>query len=344
MFVKNLIRVAVGLGISLAATSAAVAAEEGQPVGPGNFVRAETDNYFSRFAAAGAFGTLQHRRVPVQLDRQSVIRMNIDTLYSSGVFDLAAGPVTLILPPAEDGRYVSAQVVSHDHHTVGVYQPGTHTISLEDVGTRYAAIIVRVFVDATDDADLALANAWQDRVEVRQADKGSFQPGNYDSDDLNRTRKALLGLVPLDRTGLGQGMGRTDEVDPVAHLMSTAAGWGLLPPAEATYYFGAPEPDESAKVHQLVLDDVPAQAFWSVTLYNADGYMEPNALGIHALNTVTATPADDGRFRIRFGGCESDATNCLPTSEGWNYVLRLYRPEANVLDGSWTPPRVQVIE
>jgi hypothetical protein len=30
--------------------------------------------------------------------------------------------------------------------------------------------------------------------------------------------------------------------------------------------------------------------------------------------------------------------NAIVTPEGWNYLIRLYRPRAEIFDGSWTPP------
>lgn len=53
-----------------------------------NFVRAETDHYFGGMVNGGGFGKLSHRRAPSSIDAQDVVRMNRDTLYSSGVFDL----------------------------------------------------------------------------------------------------------------------------------------------------------------------------------------------------------------------------------------------------------------
>jgi hypothetical protein len=53
------------------------------------------------------------------IDKQDVVRMNRDTLYSSGVFDLEAAPVTITLPDAGK-RFMSMQVVSDDHYTTEV--------------------------------------------------------------------------------------------------------------------------------------------------------------------------------------------------------------------------------
>src|ERR1700733_8530288 len=70
------------------------------PVTVDNFARAETDNYLATNAKEAGIGRLGHRREPASIDNQTVIRLNRDTLYSFGVFDLAAGPLTITLPNA----------------------------------------------------------------------------------------------------------------------------------------------------------------------------------------------------------------------------------------------------
>lgn len=61
------------------------------PVTPDSFVRAESDMYFSGIVKNGGFGKFDHTRDPAPLDKQTVIRLNRDTLYSAAVFDLDAG-------------------------------------------------------------------------------------------------------------------------------------------------------------------------------------------------------------------------------------------------------------
>ncbi len=46
----------------------------------------------------------------------------------------------------------------------------------------------------------------------------------------------------------------------------------------------------------------------------------------------------DGGITIQFGGNPGDAPNQLPITPGWNYMVRLYRPESALLDGSWSFP------
>ena len=84
-----------------------------------NFIRAETDVYLRKSVEDGGLGKLRHRRNLADIDKQDVVRMNRDTIYSSGVFDLEAAPVTITLPGAGD-RFMSMQVISQDHFTIQV--------------------------------------------------------------------------------------------------------------------------------------------------------------------------------------------------------------------------------
>jgi hypothetical protein len=90
--------------------------------------------------------------------------------------------------------------------------------------------------------------------------------------------------------------------------------------------------------------DVPAGAFWSVSLYNADGFFEPNPLDAYTVNSVTGTPNDDGSMTVHLGGCDDGRVNCLPIMEGWNYTVRLYQPGQEVLEGKYKFPSVETVQ
>ena len=49
----------------------------------------------------------------------------------------------------------------------------------------------------------------------------------------------------------------------------------------------------------------------------------------------------DGSVTIQFGGCDGQTPNCLPTMNGWNYMVRLYRPRPEILNGTWKFPEAQ---
>ncbi|MCU9847310.1 DUF1214 domain-containing protein [Defluviimonas sp. WL0024] len=87
--------------------------------------------------------------------------------------------------------------------------------------------------------------------------------------------------------------------------------------------------------------EVPVKDFWSVSLYDANRYFAPNALGAYVINSVSGTYNEDGSMTVHLGGCEDGRVNCLPLFEGWQYTVRLYRAAPEVLDGSWTFPGVE---
>lgn len=330
----------------VASLAAGSADAESQKVNAASFIRAESDTYMRNLAAqAGGLGVFNHFRTPTPLDQQTIIRMNLDTLYSSAVFDLAAGPVTVTLPAQTDGRYVSLQVINQDHLTPMVLHEGTHTLTEEIVGTRYVALFGRVFVDASDPEDLPRAHAVQDALLATQDGTGTLELPDWDQTTLDATRKALLNLGSLGTAGLGVQMGKAGEVDPVAHLIATAVGWGLNPPNEAMYLFPSLATNDGKIVHRLKMQDIPVDGFWSVSVYNKDGFFEKNDLNVNAVNNVTGKKAEDGSIMIQFGGCGPQGPeNCIPITEGWNYIVRLYRPQAEVLDQSWKLPDAEPVQ
>ena len=95
MSIRTLASVACALAAGLTGQSASA---DSIKVNAASFVRAESDTYMKNMAAqAGGLGVFFHYRTPTPLDKQIVIRMNLDTLYSSAVFDLAAGPVAVLV-------------------------------------------------------------------------------------------------------------------------------------------------------------------------------------------------------------------------------------------------------
>jgi hypothetical protein len=125
-----------------------------------NFVRAESDVAIKKVYDLAGLNTWIHNRAPTPIDQQNVIRMNRDTLYSGAVLDLSK-PATVIMPEA-GGRYQSLQVINQDHYSFAKIKPGRYELTQNEVGTRYAYLIVRTFCDADDPDDLKATNALQD--------------------------------------------------------------------------------------------------------------------------------------------------------------------------------------
>lgn len=307
-----------------------------------NFIRAESDLYFAGIIANGELGKLVHTRQMAPLDNQTIIRLNRDTLYSSGVFDLDAGPITVTLPQM-DGRFVSMQVIDQDHFTHGVhYDPGRYTFTREEIGTRYVALALRSLANPNDPTDMEKVHALQDAMTVEQAAAGQFVITQWDKESQQRTRKALLELASL-LPDAKRMFGSKSEIEPVRHLIGTAMGWGGNPDADAFYLNRTETQNDADTIHRIKISNVPVKSFWSISVYNADGYFVPNALNAYTVNNITAQHDADGAVNVQFGGCDGNIPNCLPVMDGWNYTVRLYRPDPAILDGSWTFPAAEVV-
>jgi hypothetical protein len=308
------------------------------PVTVENFVRAETDNYMAGNAKDAGVGKLAHRREPTSIDNQTVIRLNRDTLYSFGVFDLAAGPVTVTLPDSGK-RFMSLQIINEDHYVPFVaYDHKPHTLTEKNVGTRYVVVAIRTLVDPNDPKDLDEVHKLQDAIKVSQKDPGKLELPNWDQASLKEIRDALL-VLAKHTDGFKHAFGSKEEVDPIKHLIGTAAGWGGNPDKDATYVGGAVPKNDGTTVYKLRVKDVPVDAFWSVSVYDAAGYFEKNPYDAYSLNNITAKKDPDGAVTIQFGGCDGKIPNCLPIMSGWNYTVRLYRPRPEILDGKWKFPQ-----
>jgi hypothetical protein len=99
--------------------------------------------------------------------------------------------------------------------------------------------------------------------------------------------------------------------------------------------------NDGKTVYRLNVKNVPVDGFWSISVYNADGNFQKNALEAYSLNNITASKSADGSVAVQFGGCDGEITNCLPIMPGWNYMVRFYRPRAKILNGSWKFPQPQ---
>jgi hypothetical protein len=308
------------------------------PVTVDNFIRAETDRAFAgAIQQQGCFGKFNHLREVTPLDKQPVPRVNRDTLYSSAVFDLDAAPVTITLPDAGK-RFRSMFVVNEDHYVISVvYDAGAYTINKDKVGTRYGLVAIRTLVDPSDPKDVQQVHALQDAVKADQRNSGRFEVPKWDQASQKKIRDALktLGATLPD---LKHAFGGKGEVDPVRHLIGTATAWGGNPDKDAIYLNVTPSKNDSKTIYTLKVANVPVDAFWSITVYNAEGYLQPNALNRYNLNSITAQKSADGSISVQFGGCDGKTANCLPIMDGWNYIVRLYRPRPEILTGTWKFP------
>jgi hypothetical protein len=316
--------------------------ERAVPVTADNFIRAETDLYFSNIVKDGGFGKFLHFRTPVDIDHQNVIRLNRDTLYSAIVLDLGASPVTITLPDAGK-RFMSLQVINEDEYTpMVVYGKGSYTLEKDKIGTRYALIGIRTLANPDDPKDLEEVHSLQDAIQLSQKSVGKFEIPKWDPESQKKVREALL-ILGTTLPDSKRMFGTEQQTEPVRRLIGAAMAWGGNPEKEATYLNVTPSKNDGKTIYRLQVKDVPVDGFWSISLYNAKGYFEKNPYNAYTLNNLTAKKEADGSVNIQFGGCDGKIANCLPIMPGWNYIVRLYRPRPEIVNGSWKFPEAQPV-
>ena len=306
-----------------------------------NFVRAETAVNFDKQLAPinGEVNTLFHFREPMPLDEQSVIRSNRDTLYSAAIVDISKDATLTI--PETNGRYVSAMVINEDHYLNKVYHgKGTYKLTMKEFDTPFVSVTIRTLVDASDPEDVKQVRTIQDGITIKAKSAKPYTHSQYDKASYEAAYKAVIELSRFV-SDTKRMFGKKDDVSEVRHLLGTAFGWGGLPEHEA-YYLNI-EPNLPVGAYELTVKDVPVDAFWSISLYNKEGYFQENKYNAYSVNNITGTPNKDGSFTVHFGG-DPKSVNYLHIMDGWNYVVRFYQPHKEIIEGEWVFPDVKPVQ
>lgn len=303
-----------------------------------NYVRAKTalqfDKYYTRAGGINRFG---HRRNVVDIDNRSSKRLNRDTLYSFAIVDISKGAV-VEMPDAGD-RYMSLQVMNEDGYTnVVIHGSGRYELTQEEFHTPFVWLLVRTLISTSIENDIDIAHSLQDQLAIESLSERLYHHVSYDIPSFNTTTDLLVELGK-GLTDNSKSAGSAKEVDAIKHLITSAYGFGTLPETESFLLVVQPNlPSDNAYV--LNIDDVPVDGFWSLAMYNEEGYFEKNEFESYGYSDQTAEKNPDGSISLHLGG-DPSSVNYIPLPDGWNYVVRLYRPRGEVLDGSWLFPAIE---
>ena len=313
------------------------------PVTKATFAAAETQTVFAKYIAniakqtcSGGMGVLWNDSRAADPKDRTVIRINFDTLYSFLILDLN-NPAMITLPQT-GGRYQSAMVVDDQGYTSVYKNPGDYELTKDNVGSRYALVAFRTGVNMADPEDMAKARQLQSGLKVAQASPGEFvQPNLWNQEEMLALRAAYNQQRNQQGVKSEDLFGKKGTISPEQNNMGVAVGIGGLPKEGAVYLFYTPS---SQKAQTLTLKDVPngSNAFWSLTVYDKDGFPVGENYNI---NSAFAKTNDRGEVVLNFGG-DSSQDNYLGIYPGWNATLRIYNPKPAYFDGSWTRPELQL--
>lgn len=136
----------------------------------------------------------------------------------------------------------------------------------------------------------------------------------------------------------------------------TQLGLGANLPEDAIYPLNladdAGRPLDGAHKYTISFDKgrtPPVNAFWSVTLYDPQGFQVANSLNRFAVSSWMPFKTNpDGSLTLYFQsespGADKEA-NWLPAPKGaFNLTMRLYSPQSDALTGKWNPPPVMRVQ
>ncbi|SHK24946.1 Protein of unknown function [Rubritalea squalenifaciens DSM 18772] len=306
-----------------------------------NYIRAETDFAFADFQknAGGKINSFFYITKPTPLDQQSVVRMNKDTLYAGSVVDTEGG-ATVTIPEFPDDRYFSVYVIDNDHYAAAVfYEPGTHKIPDD---TKYVTLIQRIqLMDSSDEKDVELVNQLQKSIKITASSADPFPTPKWDKDSMLALRAEYEKEFQKYNQYEPGWMGPRGEADEKTRHLGVAGAWGLFPEKDAVYinYTGPSDPNKCYKATYKVPEN---NAFWSITVYGKDGFMKSDN---NIVNDRNVTLNDDGTFTVYFGSKENcgDKPNRLDITEGWNFLMRVYRPGESVINRVYKLPDVEEV-
>ena len=250
---------------------------------------------------------------PSDPTKQFVVRMNRETFYSTGVFDMEGG-IDLTIP--ETKKYVSTQVVDENHETQPmIYGPGKHKLTAK---TKYRFVVVRSLDDQ------ARKNL---KVEANSSDE--FIAKEWDTETFEKVAAAGNKIFTEGYDQSKAYSNKESGQTPYWNYVGAAGGWGGAMVIDSIYQTS--QYMNSDGCYQMTFVDPQARDFWSATIYNGDGYLFNDFANISSETNPENNP--DGTYTLRLG-CDGQPNN-ISIREGnktgkFNVVMRHYGPSEMV--------------
>jgi hypothetical protein len=341
MITRTILAAALFLAVlahpSFAKDASAAKTEKGVLITNENFIHADSIRaYFKELDKAGKVNVIRPERNLITADTQDVIRMNRDTLYTRIILDVKGGASITTQP--YDG-YQSINVLDINHSQIASLN-GVGTLKVDEsmlTEGQHAYVIVRTGLLRTlpEQEMMAKAHAAQDAISIKTNSATPFKPTvSYDYETLDKVKYKILkdfALNPQPNV-VKNGFGTMKDRDPVAARTVIAIGWGALSGANAVYSSFTGNKERCS--YDLEKPDLnyEGRGFFSITIYNFDGYV---ATINYAINSDNMVANEDGTYTITFLASgepvKEGEKNVVRTPRGkmWTGVLRCYYPNDN---------------
>ncbi len=188
---------------------------------------------------------------------------------------------------------------------------------------------VRIGTDGTPDDVAFVTSELQNQYAITGAAETDalIRP---DLELLAQVRPPLVAAYNQLPNSFGAMQKRTADIKDWEYFTYVTAGaWGLSEDENAMYAIGGPKDAKEGQCYTGTFAPVPVKAFYSITFYGPDNYLMTNEDNIVSSNRGVVN-TDDGSFTVAFGAqeCRELAPNYANTpKDGWNLLLRAYRPD-----------------
>lgn len=326
--------------ILLAAASLVATVEASQdliPVTYENYNQAETARNFNNWAQLGGNNSMLHlKKLSPIGNKAPTIRMNLDTLYSVGVYD-NDGAMTITIP--ESGLYQSIMILDTDGYTPFFLSvPGVYPIKHQ---SETLLVAVRTVVkDRHSEDSFKEAIAAQAGIKVVGHGSDEYVMPAYNQEQLH----ALTAEYNKKMLESGVAFTYGDGVTPVNEehrTWSNAAGWGgMVLEVGVSNYYTTSEILSGDRCYAVTFPETGNKFFTSFTIYDTDGYlMEGNS----HINSYTWKSNKNGSTTIHFN-CEGKENNITSNGSEFNYIVRNYGASQKVIDEVINPIKPHVIQ
>jgi len=331
-FIKIIFLIFIGLSSIVYAQEVA----RGVVVTKDNFIHADSTRAYLKELdqANNRVNFIRSNRIFPNTDNQDVIRMNSDTLYTKFILDVKGG-ATISTKPY--GGYQNIMVLDPNHSEIATLT-GSGTLKIDEkmlTDGHHAFVIIRTGLQRSlpKKEMFDKAHKAQDNISITYHSSEPYIPSvKYDLSTLDKVKYQILEnfVKHPQKDVIKNGFGTTKTRDPEAARVVIAIGWGGLSGKNAVYSSFTSNKERCSFTIDKPNLYYDKKGFFSVTVYNADGYI---ATMKYAINSQDMIPNKDGTYTINFLASgepvKEGEKNVIRTPRGkvWTGVIRAYYPK-----------------
>ena len=302
-----------------------------------NYNQAETARNFNNWVKLGSDNKLVHRKElsPVG-PKAPTIRMNLDTLYSVGVYH-NDGEMSVTIP--DSGIYQSIMILDTDGYTPFFFtEPGTYEVKHD---SEYLFFGFRTVVkDRHDKASFEEAYAAQQGLKVEGNGSKLYVMPAFNQEQLHALTAEYNKKMLESGISFTYGDGKT-PVNEEHRTWSNAAGWGgMKVEVDVANTYNTSEVLAGNVPMQVTFKDPGNKYFTSFTIYDTDGYLVE---GNTHINSYTWKPNEDGTITVHFNA-EGKINNISSGGKDYNYIVRNYGVSQAALDKTINPVKPEPVQ